>query len=69
MEIRVIKTPSSAVTIPNLNLPMLKLRQAGAAFAAGSRRSLRLNRRFNYQNILLFKTKLIYSRKVYSNLQ
>jgi len=46
MEIRVIKKPSRAVTITNLN----------AAFAAESRRSLRLNRRFNYQNILLFKT-------------
>ncbi len=58
MEIRVIKTPLRALKIPNLNLPMLKLRQAGAAFAASTRRSLRLNRRFNYQNILLLKTKI-----------
>ncbi len=38
-----------------------------AAFAAGSRRSLRLNRSFNYRNFHLFKTKNINGRKIKSN--
>ncbi len=65
MEIRVIKAPFRAISIPNLNLPTLKLRQAGAAFAAGSRR---LNRIFNYQKYSLIEnSEIIYGRKIKSN--
>ncbi len=45
-----IKTSPGEVKTPNVN----------AAFAAGSRRSRRLNRRFNYPNCLLFKTTVNY---------
>jgi len=41
------------VTITKLNLPTLKLRQACAASAADPQRTQRLNRKVNYQHIIL----------------
>jgi len=59
MEIRVIKTPSRVLKIANLNAAFAAIaRLRDAAVAAPACRQTGLNRRFNYQNILLLKTKI-----------